>query len=118
MRRLNSIALGQHDLETFVWIQENFDYDQWEGRTVKKDKLWNGLLVSTVYLVLDHSFGYGPPMIFETMVFDDLTFSPSGYDIACERYSTIAEARRGHEEMKKKCSSIWYTIKYWWNVCS
>ena len=59
-----------------------------------------GKLVSTVWLGLDHSFGGGPPVIFETMVFPigpDGEMIPS--EIATDRYCTEEEALKGHEEM-------------------
>lgn len=46
--------------------------------------------VSTVYLGLDHSFGDGPPLIFETMVFGGPLHGE------CYRYATAEEARGGH----------------------
>ena len=49
--------------------------------------------VSTVFLGLDHSFGEGPPLIFETMVFG------GELDQECERYTTEAQALEGHERM-------------------
>jgi hypothetical protein len=47
--------------------------------------------VSTVWLGLDHSFDGGPPLIFETMIFG------GEHDQYQERYSTLEEARAGHE---------------------
>lgn len=47
--------------------------------------------VSTVWLGIDHSFGSGPPLIFETMVFRN-TYN----DVYCNRYSTEQEAIEGH----------------------
>lgn len=53
------------------------------------------LLVSTVWLGLDHAFGgEGPPMIFETMV-----LNPDYSDIYCERYGTEDEALAGHKRI-------------------
>jgi hypothetical protein len=52
--------------------------------------------VSTVWLGLDHSWGHGPPLIFETMVFGPE--SAGGYDMDCRRYSTEEQARAGHDE--------------------
>jgi hypothetical protein len=46
--------------------------------------------ISTVFLGLDHSWGGGPPLIFETMVFGG---PHDGYQ---ERYSTRTEALMGH----------------------
>ncbi len=48
--------------------------------------------ISTVFLGLNHSFGDGPPVLFETMIF--------GGDLDEEmwRYSTWEEAETGHQE--------------------
>lgn len=48
--------------------------------------------VSTVWIGLDHAFGNGPPLIFETMVW------PSGDDaeVECTRYPTEQQAMDGH----------------------
>lgn len=56
-----------------------------------------GVTVSTVFLGLDHRFGPGPPLIFETMA-----FPADGSDEECERYSTWDEAVAGHEAMCAK----------------
>jgi Lar family restriction alleviation protein len=37
-------------------------------RTVAKDHLASGVRVSTVFIGLDHQFGEGPPLLFETMI--------------------------------------------------
>jgi hypothetical protein len=51
-----------------------------------------GSRVSTVWLGLNHNFSdEGPPLIFETMVFD------GEHDQWCARYSTEDDAREGHE---------------------
>jgi len=50
--------------------------------------------VSTVWLGLDHGFGMGgPPVIFETMIFDQ-----AGTDYGQWRYSTEDQARAGHQD--------------------
>jgi hypothetical protein len=50
----------------------------------------SGVMVSTIFLGLDHNFGDGPPLLFETMVF-------SGRHAGVqERYSTWDEAVDGH----------------------
>lgn len=51
--------------------------------------------VSTIWLGLDHSFGGGPPMIFETMIFTG-KYSDGGYIQYQERYSTEEQAIAGH----------------------
>lgn len=77
--------------------------DQWtfggEDARVARTILPNGMLVSTVWLGLNHNYGDGPPLIFETMVFpsvDDLT------DLDCERYTTEEQAVAGHQAMCDK----------------
>ena len=46
--------------------------------------------ISTVFLGLDHSFGQGPPLLFETMIFGLEGEEPQW------RYSTWEEAEAGH----------------------
>ncbi len=69
------------------------------GRTTVNDKY----LVSTVFLGIDHSWGNGPPVLFETMVFD--REKQTGEDLDCERYCTYDEAEEGHKKMVEKWSS-------------
>lgn len=64
---------------------------------VAKDEV-NGYRISTVFLGLDHSFGDGPPLLFETMVFTGDDWG----DLECERYSTYDEAEAGHAQMAAK----------------
>jgi len=65
-------------------------------------------VVSTVWLGLDHSFGTGPPVLFETLVFTKTAWNdPRPRDdpehktlmeIDGRRYHTEEEAKAGHEE--------------------
>lgn len=58
-----------------------------------------GVMVSTVWLGLDHSFGStGPPVIFETMVFasENAPEALAASDGEEWRYATEAEAMEGH----------------------
>lgn len=76
----------------FEWARllENVEYVR-----IAKTELKN-VLVSTVWLGLDHSFSFDhtpKPVIFETMVFPHGSLTP----LYCERYSTEAEAIVGHE---------------------
>lgn len=52
------------------------------------------VLVSTVWLGLDHNHGYGPPMLFETMLFCDDSDDPRNHCLT--RYSSEEAALRGH----------------------
>ena len=47
--------------------------------------------ISTVFLGIDHSFGSGPPLLFETMIFGG---DHDGYQ---ERFRTWDEAAAGHK---------------------
>lgn len=47
--------------------------------------------ISTIFLVLDHGYGDGPPLVFETMVFG------GRYDCEQRRYTTIEGAEIGHQ---------------------
>jgi len=63
-----------------------------QARIVAKTCVGNAE-VSTVFLSLDHSFGNGPPMLYETMIFNSEDNEFGSY---LERYSTRAEAEAGH----------------------
>jgi hypothetical protein len=52
--------------------------------------------ISTVFLGLDHSFGQGPPLLFESMVFGGED------DGEMVRYSTWEEAETGHKLLVAK----------------
>lgn len=51
------------------------------------------LFVSTVWLGIDHSWGGGPPLIFETMIFGPGLWS----ELWVERYPTEVAALAGHD---------------------
>lgn len=55
-----------------------------------RDVAPGGVSVSTVFLVLDHGWGGGPPLLFETMVFE------GPWDCHQWRYCTWEQAERGH----------------------
>jgi hypothetical protein len=87
-----------------VHVDDCMEWARWyekADRKVAKDTLPSGLLVSTVFLGIDHGFSDNPdvpPILFETMV-----FMPGSYDeLECERYATKAEALKGHEAMVKR----------------
>lgn len=51
----------------------------------------NGILVSTVFLALDHNFGGGTPILFESML-----FAGDDQSEMMQRYCTWDEAEEGH----------------------
>lgn len=50
--------------------------------------------VSTVFLSVDHNWGGGPPILFETMIFGNAAFD--GFQ---DRYHTWDEAAAGHKRV-------------------
>jgi hypothetical protein len=57
--------------------------------------------VSTVFLGLDHQYGDGPPILWETMVF----WPDEGGD-ECRRYSSLADAKAGHEAVVARIEGV------------
>jgi hypothetical protein len=67
--------------------------------------------ISTVFLGNDHQFGKGPPILFETMVFDRHShlapdrrgkMRPVRGDLDCWRYSSWDDAEAGHHAVVKR----------------
>lgn len=83
----DKLAIPCADVMTWATFFENVDNRRVGSDTI--DENW----VSTVFLGLDHSFGRGDPLLFETMVFT------AGETGAMDRYRTWAEAAAGHERI-------------------
>src|SRR5690606_15935421 len=87
------------------WAAEQEIMDRCVDRTL----VFSNVLVSTVFLGLDHSFSDNdPPLIFETMVFG----GPLDGDQI--RYSTWEQAQSGHDFMVSKVRAAhtpWNRIK-------
>lgn len=79
-----------HELELFEWA-DLFKQPRHVGYHILA-YAGSKMAISTVWLGLDHQFGDGPPLIFETMLFQD----GSGMDEYCERYSTFEAAFDRH----------------------
>lgn len=77
-----------------VEIDEISEWGRWieglQNRIVAKDMIGK-VKVSTVFLGIDHGFGDGPPILFETMIFG------GEHDDYQERYSTWEQAEEGHK---------------------
>ena len=84
----NLIAWGR-------WME---DHD----RKVARTRIGN-LIVSTVFLGLDHSHGRGEPLLFETMCFRDKNRNPKSAvedgDSPFDRYCTYEDALIGHNKI-------------------
>lgn len=86
-------------------FREDFD---WNNRLDLKTEI-DDYLISTVDLGIDHSFGDGKPLYYETMIFK----KDSYLDLYCERYSTEEEAREGHKRIVRNAKvgrEIWRKI--------
>jgi hypothetical protein len=85
-------------MEWASWFEQNF-----HERQIKRDEV-QGFLVSTVFLGLDHSFGDGEQLWFETMVFrlSNVRGFKGRDEYGQWRYTTIEEARAGHAEVCEK----------------
>lgn len=74
-----------------------------EDRIIGSNEMENGELsirISTVFIGLDHSFGSGSPLWFETMIFG---FPEDHYDHEyTARYETWKEARSGHRAQVRR----------------
>lgn len=64
-------------------------FDDLEARRVARDEI-GSVSVSTVFIGLNHRFGDGPPLLFETMIFG------GEHDQYQDRCSTWAEAEAMH----------------------
>lgn len=80
-----------NDLMTWARSFENGEV----GRRVKRETIGDGVEVSTVFLAIDHQFGDGPPLLWETMIFG------GPHDSYQDRYSTYDDAVVGHEKAKR-----------------
>lgn len=70
-------------------------FEQRDKKQVAHD-LVGHVRVSTVWLGLNHAFGDGPPLIFETLVFG------GSLDMEMDRYSTEDQALVGHAAMVER----------------
>jgi len=66
-------------------------------RRIARDEVGKATTVSTVFIGCNHQFGKGPPLVFETMVFN------GKLDGECQRYSSYDDAEIGHAAMVRKC---------------
>lgn len=83
------------DGKTPVPCTDLIEWAKWReanNRTVGRDHIGD-ILISTVFLGLDHRYGPGKPILFETMVFE------GPLDQEQVRYCTWDEAEKGHQEM-------------------
>lgn len=86
---VDGVPVAEPDLLTWARWMETAE------RRVVREVVIPGVEVSTVFLGTDLSFGLGPPLLYETMVFGQ----GNPLDEEQERYSTREEALQGHVAM-------------------
>ena len=67
-----------------------------EKHTIQDENIGDCEIVSTTFLGLDHSYGVGDPVLFETMVFG------GKLDQEQVRYTSWEDAKKGHKKMLEK----------------
>ena len=82
------------------WAQWFGTADRHVAKTILKGQDNTDIKVSTVFLGLDHNYGEGKPVLFETMVFG------GAHDGEMERYTTWEEAEEGHKRMVDKVKPL------------
>lgn len=75
-----------------VWAQ----WFETADRIVEQTTISEDVTVSTVFLGMDHQFGDGPPLLFETLIFG------GEHDGNMQRYSTWPQAKEGHARVVKE----------------
>jgi hypothetical protein len=90
--------LGGPDGHTPILEEDFMEWAEWfetsrDARRVALTKIANVGEISTIFLGLDHSFGDGRPVLFETMSRFGEHFGDEGY---FARYHTWDEALAGH----------------------
>lgn len=82
----NNKPVAKPVFEAAQWLEDN-DH----RRTVKRDEIGD-ILVSTVFLGLDHAWDSGTPVLWETMIFG------GEHNQYQERYTSHKDALEGHEK--------------------
>lgn len=89
LNEANKPVLAKDVLEWAQWFET-------ADRIVQQTNV-DGWWVSTVFLGIDHQFGNGPPLLFETMIFNhDGKADTPWREHYCERYTTYLQAHEGH----------------------
>jgi hypothetical protein len=76
-----------------VVVIDHYDFFESDKRRVAADMV-GAWYISTVFLGMDHSFGDGPAVLWETMV-----FGPEPWGDWQDRYTARADAEAGHKRI-------------------
>jgi len=72
-----------------------FEFAAWSethNRSIDRTEVGD-VVISTIFRGVDHSYGEGPPLLFETRVSGGLCDGES------RQYATLGEAKRGHHDI-------------------
>ncbi len=86
--------------KTIKTVDDMMEWAKWfetAERHIAKTEISKEVNVSTVFLGLDHSFGGGTPILFETMIFG------GEHDQYQDKYATYEEAEVGHVVAVEMC---------------
>lgn len=91
---LNETGKPTREPDLMKWA---YWFEETDNRRIL-DTYVGDLWVSTIFLAVDHSFGAGPPVLWETMVFDQ-----KGKEKACDRCAgSLEQAEAMHALMVRK----------------
>jgi len=99
----DDLNLIEVDLMTWArWLEEQDKRGEQNRRIIRRTTFPDGTMVSTVFLGLNHNYGDGPPLLFETMI-----CGPDGaWQDYQMRYATLESARAGHEIARTRARQI------------
>lgn len=102
--------IGQYILDGHEPVAEPdlIKWAQWfeEADRIVRQTHTEHFMVSTVFLGVDHGWGKGPPICFETMVFQRHDGPvPDEIESEFHRYATWSDAEAGHETCLKRVIS-------------
>ena len=105
MKGLGNYVLDR-DGRTPILEEDMLAWAKWfeeagESRRVARTEIGSVGFVSTVFLGLDHSFGEGRPVLFETM-----SFIGDESEDYFDRYCTWDEAEAGHARIVRKALAL------------
>lgn len=98
------------DLITWAeWYEQHKERTNW---IVAKETI-GAVEISTVFLGLDHNYGTGPPLLFETMCFTGKRHEEFDGEGFFDRYATREEAAEGHRRIVELVRATVTPMRWW-----
>lgn len=90
----------EEDTDFHIAVENGLDQSRWRVGDDYFEDVDDVLRVSTVWLGIDHSFGFGDePLIWETMIFSEHGADHYELDTQCWRHATREEAFKMHRAL-------------------